>query len=54
MKPILIRRLRQYVKCRNRWIVGAIDDQLDTELWNGIIIAGNQLLAAGFASLATA
>jgi hypothetical protein len=33
MKPILIRRLRQYWKCRNRRNVGAIDDQLNTELW---------------------
>ena len=39
MKPILIRRLRQYAKCRNRRNVGAIDDQLNTELWNKIIIA---------------
>jgi hypothetical protein len=52
MKPTLTRRLGQWWKRRNRRNVGAIDGQLNTELRSGIIMAANQLLTAGFASLA--
>ena len=52
MKPALASRLGQWWKRRNRRNAGAIDGQLNTGLRSGIIIAANQLLTAGFASLA--
>ena len=54
MKPALANSLGQWWKRRNRRNAGAIDGQLNTELRSGIIIAANQLLRAGFASLAAA